>query len=100
MLLASRTALDELTRQYRSAILAGWNANRYCSMPIAVAGGLGLALGLIWLVMIFCFLWRAPWAWCGMILCAVAGLWYLPFGTLLSLSQIVLLMLPAIRKLP
>lgn len=31
---------------------------------------------------------------------AIAGLWYLPFGTLLSLIQIVLLTLPAGRAWP
>ena len=59
-----------------------------------------VALGITWVVMIVCFIGGLPWAWWGMILCAGAGLWYLPFGTLLSLIQIVLLMLPAIRKLP
>lgn len=59
-----------------------------------------VALGVTWLVVIACFIWGLPWAWWGMILCAVAGLWYLPFGTMLRVIQIVLLMLPAIRKLP
>ena len=59
-----------------------------------------VALGMTWVVVIACFIWGLPWAWWGMILCAVAGLWYLPFGTMLSVIQVVLLMLPAIRKLP
>jgi hypothetical protein len=33
-----------------------------------------------------------------MLACAVAGLWYLPFGTLLSIAQIALLLLPALRS--
>ena len=33
----------------------------------------------------------------GMLICAFAGLWYLPFGTLLSIIQIVLLLLPRLR---
>jgi hypothetical protein len=43
-----------------------------------------LFLGLTWLVVMFCFALRLPWAWWGMLVCAIAGLWYLPFGTLLS----------------
>jgi len=56
-----------------------------------------LGLGLLWVVMIVCFLLRVPWAWQGMLICAVAGLWYLPFGTLLSVIQLVLLLLPSVR---
>jgi hypothetical protein len=56
-----------------------------------------LALGLAWLVVTVCFVLRLPWAWSGMVTCAALGLWYLPFGTLLSIVQIVLLFLPALR---
>lgn len=56
-----------------------------------------LVLGTGWLVVMVCFVLRLPWAWMGMLLCAVLGLWYLPFGTLVSLVQIVLLMLPVLR---
>ena len=48
-----------------------------------------VALGLVWVVMIACFLRDLPWAWWGMLVCAIAGLWYLPFGTLLSVIQII-----------
>ncbi len=34
-----------------------------------------------------------------MISCAILGLWYLPFVTLLSLLQILLLLLPPVRVL-
>ena len=51
-----------------------------------------LALGLVWLVVIICFALRVPGAWSGMLVCAVLGLWYLPFGTMLSVVQIVLLL--------
>ncbi|RPI23355.1 MAG: hypothetical protein EHM61_19960 [Acidobacteria bacterium] len=57
-----------------------------------------LVLGLAWLTISICFVLRLSWAWSGMLLCAVLGLWYLPFGTLLSLIQIVLLLLPAVRN--
>ncbi len=56
-----------------------------------------LALGLSWLVVMICFVLRLPWAWSGMLVCAVLGLWYLPFGTILSVIQIALLLVPALR---
>lgn len=56
-----------------------------------------VGLGAIWVVVLVCFVMRLPWAWAGMLACAVAGLWYLPFGTLLSVIQIVLLLLPPLR---
>jgi hypothetical protein len=58
---------------------------------------LHVLLGAGWLAMAVCFALRLPWAWWGMLGCAVATLWYLPFGTLLSLLQIVLLLLPRVR---
>ena len=57
-----------------------------------------LLLGLVWLSMMVCFGMQFSWAWWGMLTCAVLGLWYLPFGTLLSLIQIVLLLLPSLRN--
>ena len=57
-----------------------------------------LVLGAAWLVVIVCYAMRMPWAWTGMLVCAVLGLWYLPIGTLLSVVQIVLLALPALRR--
>lgn len=54
-----------------------------------------LALGLLWLGTMICFVLRMSWS--GMVLCAVLALGYLPFGTLLSPVQIVLLFLPAVR---
>lgn len=57
-----------------------------------------LVQGVVWLVILVAFALGARWAWTGMLVCAIAGLWYLPFGTLLSIVQIVLLLLPAVRK--
>ena len=57
-----------------------------------------LVLGLTWIGIMICFVLRESWAWSGMVLCAVLALWYLPFGTVLSLIQIVLLFLPAVRR--
>jgi hypothetical protein len=56
-----------------------------------------LILGTVWLVVMICFALRMPWAWSGMLVCAVLGLWYLPFGTPLSIIQIGLLLLPSLR---
>lgn len=57
-----------------------------------------LVLGTIWIVVIVCFVLRLSWAWTAMLVCAITGLWYLPFGTLLSTIQIVLLLLPTLRN--
>jgi hypothetical protein len=56
-----------------------------------------LILGIAWLVVMVGFALQLPWAHTGMLVCAVLGLWYLPFGTLLSIVQIVLLLLPVLR---
>jgi hypothetical protein len=53
-----------------------------------------VAYGLIYLAMTAAYLLGSPWARPGMILVAVLGLWYLPFGTLINLIVIVLLLLP------
>jgi hypothetical protein len=52
-----------------------------------------LVLGLAWLAVAGCFAMRLPGARSAMMACAVLALWYLPFGTLLSIVQIVLLRL-------
>jgi hypothetical protein len=50
-----------------------------------------VVLGAAWIVMMVGLAFGAGWAWWGMLLCAVAALWYLPFGTILSVLQIVIL---------
>lgn len=52
-----------------------------------------LTYGLVWLAIGVAFVLGASWAWWAMIVLAIGALWYLPFGTLLSLIQIVLLIL-------
>lgn len=52
-----------------------------------------LIYGLIWLTIITCFLLGIHGSWTGMVIAAVLSLWYLPFGTLLGLVQIVLLII-------
>lgn len=51
-----------------------------------------LGYGLVWLVVAVGFAagTARPWWW-GMLILAVGALWYLPFGTLIALVQIVLL---------
>ena len=56
-----------------------------------------VGLGILWLVTTVGFMLRMPWAWGGMLVSAVLSLWYLPFGTLFGLIQIVLLLLPSVR---
>lgn len=54
--------------------------------------GILLALGCVWLGFAAAWALRASWpAWSGMMACAIGALWYLPFGTLLSVVQIALL---------
>lgn len=57
-----------------------------------------LAYGVAWLVLIVCFILQMPWAWWAMLIAAVGALWYLPFGTLLGVIQVILLTLPALRS--
>lgn len=57
-----------------------------------------LGLGLAFLTAIYRYArgWRGGWR--NMLACAILGLWYLPFGTLLSLGQIGLLLSPGLRR--
>lgn len=57
-----------------------------------------VVLGVAWLGAMIRFALGLSHAWSGMLVCAVLGLWYLPFGTLLSVAQIVVLLLPALRS--
>ncbi len=50
-----------------------------------------LLYGIFWLAIIVSYLFRLPWAHAAMLVAAIGSLWYLPFGTLLGLIQIVLL---------
>jgi len=56
-----------------------------------------LVLGVGWLGVMVCYALGLRWAWWGMIVCAALSLWYVPFGTVLSIVQIVLLLLPPLR---
>ncbi len=59
---------------------------------------LHLVIGTAWLAAIVAFAFRVRRAWGAMLVGAIAGLWYLPFGTLISLIVIGLLMLPGVRR--
>ena len=56
-----------------------------------------VGFGVLWLAMTVAFMLRMPWAWTGMLISAVLSLWYLPFGTLFGVIQMILLFLPVIR---
>jgi hypothetical protein len=53
--------------------------------------GIHVGLGVAWLLVAISFAAGQSWAWRGMMVCAVLGLWYLPVGTVLGLAQIALL---------
>jgi hypothetical protein len=54
--------------------------------------------GIIWMGMAVAFALRQPWAWGGMLVVAILGLWNLTFGTIVNLLIIVLLLLPVLRS--
>ena len=56
-----------------------------------------VVLGIVYLGMAVAFLLGAPWANVGLILVAVLGLWYLPFGTLINILVILLVLLSGMR---
>ncbi len=58
-----------------------------------------VAYGILWLAAIVCFILKLHWAWWAMLIAAGGSLWYLPFGTLLGIVQIILLVLPPLRAL-
>jgi len=59
--------------------------------------GVHVGLGAIWFVAMISYARNLRRSRGAMLVCAIASLWYLPFGTLISVIQIILLMLPASR---
>ena len=53
--------------------------------------------GTGYLLAMLAFILKVPCAWWGVLVAAVLGLWYLPFGTLINLVVIVLINLPPLR---
>jgi len=58
-----------------------------------------LVYGVLWIGITVCFILNFQWAWWAMLIAAAGTLWYLPFGTLLGIVQIILLLLPSVREL-
>jgi hypothetical protein len=58
-----------------------------------------LVFGVVWIGITICFILKLHWTWWAMLLAAAGSLWYLPFGTLLGIVQIILLLLPPLRAL-
>ena len=58
-----------------------------------------LVFGLVWIGITICFILKLHWAWWAMLIAAGGSLWYLPFGTLHGILQIILLLLPPVRAL-
>jgi hypothetical protein len=56
-----------------------------------------VVLGIVYLGMGVAFLLGAPWAKVGLIVIAALGLWYLPFGTLINILVILLVILIGMR---
>ncbi len=56
-----------------------------------------LAYGGLWLIVIACFIFQVSWAWWAMLVAAIGSLWYWPFGTMLDVLQIILLLMPSLR---
>jgi hypothetical protein len=54
-------------------------------------GPLFVVLGLLWLAFLAALLSGRSWGWYGAVATAVATLWYLPLGTVLSLAYLALL---------
>jgi hypothetical protein len=57
-----------------------------------------VVLGIAWLIAAILWIGNASIGRIVLIGCSVASLWYLPLGTLLSIVEIALLFLPALRK--
>jgi hypothetical protein len=57
----------------------------------ALMKGIFLVYGVLWLLVAAAFLFGVSWSWWGMLFLAAGALWYLPFGTLLSVVQLILL---------
>ncbi len=57
-----------------------------------------VAYGLIWLVAALAFARRVPRSWWAMVLLAAGSLWYLVIGTVASVLQLLVLLVPSVRR--
>lgn len=60
--------------------------------------GIHMALGSLWLVSAYRFLREKPKAGWALVACAFASLWYVPFGTIIGVLELILLFLYARRS--
>lgn len=60
---------------------------------------LHVGLGVAWLAAAAIFAWRPATGWWIVLATSAASLWYLPIGTVVGLTELVLLCLPQIRGL-
>ncbi|MCU0434598.1 MAG: hypothetical protein MUC87_14180 [Bacteroidia bacterium] len=65
---------------------------RKLNINVFQLGPLFIVFGLCWLVFLAAFVFKLPWAWPAGIIAAVATLWYLPVGTLLSAVVLIILL--------
>jgi hypothetical protein len=56
-----------------------------------------VAYGVVTIFIAICFALELPWAWWGMVMTSVLGLWYLPVGTIMNIIVLVLLVFPRLR---
>src|SRR5687767_11044084 len=56
-----------------------------------------VAYGAVTIFMAICFALEWPWAWWGMVIISVLGLWYLPVGTIMNMIVVVLLVVSPLR---
>lgn len=61
--------------------------------------GLHVGLGVVWLLSLIAFALNPSLGWWALLLCSIFTLWYLPVGTLLSVIELCLLLLPQIGNL-
>jgi hypothetical protein len=65
----------------------------------SVAKGLHVALGILWLIALAALFIRPQFGWYALAATSVLSLWYLPLGTVLSVIELCLLFLPAVKSL-
>jgi bacteriocin resistance YdeI/OmpD-like protein len=56
--------------------------------------------GLGTIVVIASYILKKPWAWTGLLVAMLLGLWYLPIGTLVNLVALILLLLTRRKTMP
>src|SRR5215208_2696307 len=61
-------------------------------------GPMFVLLGVLWIVFLIAMLRGETWGWYGAVVVAVATLWYLPVGTVLSLLYLALVVFGRVRR--